>query len=128
MLLTGDLGFQSLVLVICFVVPVISFFIQRKWRLAVARQEEIKRLLVLASEEAARAEIEASVGYSVVSTVPRYYECPVCYSPATTRCSQCKSVRYWYVILNLLIYLYGLKFANSVSWLRNCLGFSVFIL
>ncbi|KAF2298735.1 hypothetical protein GH714_026334 [Hevea brasiliensis] len=58
---TGDLGFSSLVLLLCVVLPVIAFVIRRKWRLSVARQEEIKRLLILASEEAARAELEATV-------------------------------------------------------------------
>uniref|UniRef100_A0A2P2L7B7 ubiquitinyl hydrolase 1 n=1 Tax=Rhizophora mucronata TaxID=61149 RepID=A0A2P2L7B7_RHIMU len=96
MLLAGDLGFSSLVLVICVLFPVVSFVIRRKWRLAVARKEEIRRLLVLASEEAARAEFEANISYAAVS-VPvsrNNYQCAVCYRPTTTRCARCKSVRY----------------------------------
>lgn len=94
------LGFRSLVLLFaCVVAPVIGFLIRRKWRLAVTRNEEIKRLLALAAEEAARAELEASAGYSASSAVPistTYHQCAVCYSPTTTRCSRCKAVRYWY--------------------------------
>ncbi|KAK6938074.1 LOW QUALITY PROTEIN: Peptidase C19, ubiquitin carboxyl-terminal hydrolase [Dillenia turbinata] len=63
MLVVGELGFSTLVLVVCFIFPVIGFIIRRKWRLAVARKEEIKRLLTLASEEAARAELEALFDY-----------------------------------------------------------------
>lgn len=106
MLVGGDLGFPYLVLVVVVVlfVPVIGFVVRRKWRHAAARREEIKRLLVLASEEAARAELEATVGYSVstatsaaaassVSLKPQY-QCAVCFCPTTTRCSKCKAVRY----------------------------------
>ncbi|XVE55596.1 hypothetical protein DITRI_Ditri03aG0171700 [Diplodiscus trichospermus] len=94
MLLAGDLGFSSLVLVFSFVVPLIGFFIRRKWRLSVARQAEIKRLLILASEEAAKAELEASFEYATVSIPRTYHQCAVCYCPTTTRCARCKAVRY----------------------------------
>lgn len=93
MLVAGVLGFQSLVLVVCLVVPVIGFVVRRKWRLALARKEEIKRLLILAAEEAARAELEASADYGVVAAVAPN-QCAVCYFPTTTRCAQCKAVRY----------------------------------
>ncbi|XP_039059346.1 ubiquitin carboxyl-terminal hydrolase 16-like [Hibiscus syriacus] len=94
MLLVGDLGFSSLVLVVSFVLPLIGFFVRRKWRLSVARQAEIQRLLILASEETARAELEATVGYGAVSISWNYHQCAVCYCPATTRCARCKAVRY----------------------------------
>ncbi|XP_028777759.1 ubiquitin carboxyl-terminal hydrolase 16 isoform X2 [Neltuma alba] len=94
MRVTGDLGFSSLVLVVvCFVVPVIGFVIHRKWQFALARQEEIKRLLILAAEEAARAESEASYTYATFPA-PKINQCALCYSPTTTRCSRCKAVRY----------------------------------
>lgn len=104
MLVFGDLGFRSLVLVGFCVVPVTFLVIHRKWRLAMARKEEIKRLLILASDEAARAELEASAGYVSVSAVVQDYQCAVCYCPTTTRCARCKAVHYWYVILNSLIF------------------------
>ncbi|CAJ2641100.1 unnamed protein product [Trifolium pratense] len=95
---TGDLGFFNLVLVVvvCVVFPVIGFIIRRKWQLAVARNEEIKRLLILAAEETARVEREASYVSSaaVVSATTSNYQCALCYFPATARCAQCKSVRY----------------------------------
>ncbi|KAI4337608.1 hypothetical protein L6164_016002 [Bauhinia variegata] len=94
MRVTGDLGFSSLILmVVCLVIPVIGFVIRRKLQHAVARKEEIKRLLILASEEAARAELEASYAYGSVF-VPKTNQCAVCYCSTTRRCSQCKAVRY----------------------------------
>ncbi|KAJ4845930.1 hypothetical protein Tsubulata_008414 [Turnera subulata] len=97
---SGDLGFSSfLVLVVVTLLALATGFavIRRKWRLRVARQEEIRRLLAFAAEEAARAELEAT--YAVIyaeAPVPKTntYQCAVCYSPTTTRCSQCKAVRY----------------------------------
>lgn len=135
MLVGGDLGFLSSLVAAAFVAvfgPVLGFVVRRKWRRSVARREEIKRLLVLASEEAARAELLAAEeygygygGYSYdilkeddvfveppassappppSSTTTSYsgsrqlqYQCAVCSSPTSTRCSQCKAVRYWYV-------------------------------
>ncbi|GAU23687.1 hypothetical protein TSUD_304620 [Trifolium subterraneum] len=96
---TEDLGFFNLVLVVvvCVIFPVIGFIIRRKWKLAVARNEEIKRLLILAAEETARVERESSFPYvsaPVVSAVTSNYQCALCYFPATARCAQCKSVRY----------------------------------
>ncbi|KAI3758365.1 hypothetical protein L6452_05925 [Arctium lappa] len=76
MLVGRDLGLPNLVVlvVVFLIVPAIGFVIRRKWRHAEARREEIKRLLVLASEEAARAEIEATEGYfytaSTSSSIP----------------------------------------------------------
>ncbi|KAE8714370.1 Ubiquitin carboxyl-terminal hydrolase 17 [Hibiscus syriacus] len=94
MLLVGDLGFSSPVLLVSLVLPLIGFFIRRKWRLSVARQAEIQRLLILASEETARAELEATVGHGAVSISRNYHQCAVCYRPTTTRCARCKTVRY----------------------------------
>ncbi|KAB5568758.1 hypothetical protein DKX38_002551 [Salix brachista] len=92
----GDLGFSSLVvLVFCVVViPVGWFVIRCKWLGAVARKEEIKRLMVLAAEEAARAEFEATVSYGTVQVLKNNYQCAVCFCSTTTRCARCKAVRY----------------------------------
>ncbi|XP_071712014.1 ubiquitin carboxyl-terminal hydrolase 17-like [Rutidosis leptorrhynchoides] len=131
MLIGKDLGLPNLVvLVVMFVIfPVIGFVVRSKWRQAVERAEEVKRLVILASEEAARAEIEANEGYfytinsspsfsqsdsgwipaaksgwvpapvvdpAPAATVlkPSTYQCAVCLSPTSTRCAQCKAVRY----------------------------------
>ncbi|XVE60584.1 hypothetical protein DITRI_Ditri05aG0140300 [Diplodiscus trichospermus] len=94
MLLAGDIGFSGLLLVVSLVLPFVGFFIRQKWRLSVARQAEIKRLLIFASEEAARAELEASAGYGTISVSRNDYQCAVCNCPPATRCARCKAVRY----------------------------------
>lgn len=86
----GNLGFYSLFSLVVFVVGVI---LRQKWRNAAERKEEIMRLVAMASEEAAAVELEAAVEYSSIP-VARRYQCAACYGPATTRCSQCKAVRY----------------------------------
>lgn len=65
MRVTVDLGFYSLVFVVlvCVVFPVIGLVIRYKWRRSEERAEEIKRLLILAAEESARAEREAAASY-----------------------------------------------------------------
>ena len=98
MLFPGDLAFRVVAVLIFVVFPAGFFVFRRKWRIAAARRAEINRLLVLASEEAARAEVEASVGYSVTYAVPLARHCAVCYNPTHNRCARCKSVHYWYVI------------------------------
>ncbi|CAN8264252.1 unnamed protein product [Cochlearia groenlandica] len=75
----------------------VFLLIRRQWRSAALRREEILRLVALATEEsyvaaAAEEEIRAAVDY--VSSAPDVYRCAVCLYPTTTRCAQCKSVRY----------------------------------
>jgi len=95
MLVAGDLGFQSLVLTVCLVFPIIGLFLRHKWQLGMARKEEINRLLMFASEEAARVELQASFGY-IPAPISLNHHCALCFSPTTTRCARCKAVRYWY--------------------------------
>lgn len=125
MLLVLDLGFSSLVvLVVCAVFPLIGLVLRSKWRRIAARKEEIRRLIIVASEETARAELEASAGYDYSYGYTRddgysrsdgyaytdgYSDgygtvspaqsnrCAVCHSPTTARCANCKAVWYWYV-------------------------------
>ncbi|KAK7352979.1 hypothetical protein VNO80_18411 [Phaseolus coccineus] len=95
MRVTGDLGFSSLILlVLCLVLPVIGLVISRRWQVSEAKKGEIRRLLVLAAEETARAEKEASFAYNTAVSAAPSNQCAVCYFPATARCAQCKSVRY----------------------------------
>ncbi|KAE9595980.1 hypothetical protein Lal_00030870 [Lupinus albus] len=95
MRVTVDLGFSILVLtcLVCVVVLVIGFVVRRKWMRAVARTEEVKRLLDFAKEEAARVENEASYRYVAV-LVAKNNQCAVCFCPTTTRCARCKAVHY----------------------------------
>ncbi|KZV43367.1 ubiquitin carboxyl-terminal hydrolase 16-like [Dorcoceras hygrometricum] len=105
MLLGADLGWWLSSVVV--VVVVVGWFVaRRRWRRAVARRQEITRLLALASEETARAELEAVATYSGYEEEPMavapgsspqrqfQYQCEVCFSPTTTRCKRCKAVHY----------------------------------
>ncbi|XP_065016564.1 ubiquitin carboxyl-terminal hydrolase 16-like [Musa acuminata AAA Group] len=114
--LHGDLGLSGpAVLVLLLLGPAFALVVRRRWRLAAARQAEVRRLVRLAAEETARAEMEAMVAYSAasaaaaaatatatstasVATIAKdtsaWPECPVCFSPATARCARCKAVRY----------------------------------
>ncbi|KAK4742671.1 hypothetical protein SAY87_000672 [Trapa incisa] len=95
MLVVGDLGFSSLVLVVCLVFSIVSFVIRRKWCISTSRKEEIRRLLAMASDEAVRAELDDCLSYSAdLPSVSWPYQCAVCYRPTITRCSRCKVVRY----------------------------------
>ncbi|KAF5451474.1 hypothetical protein F2P56_026580 [Juglans regia] len=90
MLVPGILGFQTVLFaLICFVCLVI----RHKSKNAAAKKEEIMRLVAMASEEAALAEVEATVEYTSMPVL-RLYQCAVCYSDTTMRCSRCKTVRY----------------------------------
>lgn len=68
-----------------------------------AKREEIMRLVAMASEEAAMAEVEAFTAYDAV-LLPQPFQCVVCYCPTTMRCSQCKAVRYWFVFCSMLVF------------------------
>ncbi|KAI4389819.1 hypothetical protein MLD38_002001 [Melastoma candidum] len=108
MLVPWVIGFPSLAVVVAassLAVPLLFLVARWRWEFSVARNEEVSRLLESASEEAARAEVEAlqswrgggpeetGVGLGLGSA-GSYYCCAVCYSPTTTRCSRCKAVRY----------------------------------
>lgn len=90
--------------------------IRRQWRSAAVKREEVLRLISLATEESYLAaqekeeeeeeeEAGATVDYygSSSSVPPDVYSCAVCHYPTTTRCAQCKSVRYWFVLLSKYI-------------------------
>lgn len=104
----GDIPILFLVLV---VLPVVAYILLGKWSDATKKKERVNLLAQLAAEEALRAEtmaVAATIVPSVVSPKPKcgLHECAQCFSPATTRCSRCKSVRYWlasHFCLNLLI-------------------------
>lgn len=98
-------------LVIVAILLIFGAVVRHKWKNAAAKKEEILRLLAAASgEEAEIAKLEAvdvfksspplSPSPSPLPLPPQIqkpYFCAVCYSPTTTRCSQCKAVRYWLV-------------------------------
>ncbi|KAF2283902.1 hypothetical protein GH714_017041 [Hevea brasiliensis] len=88
MLILGIIGFQTLFVVF---LSVLCLWIHHKLRNAVARKEEINRLVDMVSRESAMAEFDAVYEYK---SLPRSHQCAVCFCPTTTRCSQCKSVHY----------------------------------
>lgn len=89
-------------LVIVAILLIFGAVVRYKWKNAASKKEEILRLLAAASQE--EAEIAKLEVFDVYKSPPppppqpqiqkRYY-CAVCYSASTTRCSQCKAVRYW---------------------------------
>ncbi|KAL0423147.1 UNVERIFIED_CONTAM: Ubiquitin carboxyl-terminal hydrolase 17 [Sesamum radiatum] len=91
-------------IVIVAILLIFGVVVRHKWRNAAAKKEEILRLVAMASEEEAEIAKQAVDGYSYTPPPPpppspppqlekRCY-CAVCYRPTTTRCSQCKAVRY----------------------------------
>lgn len=111
MVLEGILGFQGAV----YLLLLLGFLVIRQvWKNAEAKKEEIVRL----REDTAMAEMEiasaaAAYGGGAVDdvadvsfsdglnlnpeSVSQWYQCALCYSPTTMRCSRCKAVRYWFV-------------------------------
>lgn len=98
------------VLILVFVVlPVLAYFLLGKWNDAVSKKARASVLAQCAAEEAFTVETMAcpdvmSPGPSL-RTMPywrpapsfrqEFHECATCHAPAKTRCSRCKSVRYW---------------------------------
>lgn len=86
------------------VLPLVLYVLLGKWGEASKKRERISLLAQLAAEEALGAEAMA-----VADVIPLVspsknvlHLCARCFSPATTRCARCKSVRYWYA-LNLFL-------------------------
>ncbi|KAL2528150.1 Ubiquitin carboxyl-terminal hydrolase 17 [Forsythia ovata] len=87
-------------LIIVGILLIFCLVVRQKWKNATAKREEILRLVTMASEEEAEiADIKSVEEYKPSPLPPplrlekRYY-CAVCLCPTTTRCSQCKAVRY----------------------------------
>lgn len=100
----ADLPALFLVLV---VLPVVLYILLGKWSEASSNRKERINLVVkeafvesITPEEMAATSVISSV--APAPTTP-FRECARCGSPATTRCSRCKSVRYWYVHIVVLM-------------------------
>ncbi|XP_024018956.1 ubiquitin carboxyl-terminal hydrolase 15 [Morus notabilis] len=101
----ADIPVLFLVLV---VLPLVAYILLGKWSETTKKRERINLLAHLAAEEARRAEAMAVADViplaapiknvpftkNVASTKNGFHSCARCFSPATTRCSRCKSVRY----------------------------------
>ncbi|XAR68212.1 Ubiquitinyl hydrolase 1 [Bertholletia excelsa] len=89
-----DLPGLFLVLV---VLPLVIYIFLGKWSETSKKKERVSLLAQLAAEEALGAEPMAAANViPLIPTSPKngIHECATCSGPATTRCSQCKSVRY----------------------------------
>lgn len=85
---------------------IFGFVVSQTWKNVAAKKGEILRLVAMASKEDAEiAKLQVVEAYNSpppfpqvensVQQVEKRYYCAVCYCPTTTRCSQCKAVRYW---------------------------------
>lgn len=83
------------------VLPLVAYVLLGKWSEASKKRERVSLLAQLAAEEALRAEAMAvaDVIPPVSPSKNGLHACARCFSPATTRCSRCKSVRYWYALI-----------------------------
>ncbi|XP_059282920.1 ubiquitin carboxyl-terminal hydrolase 15 isoform X2 [Lycium ferocissimum] len=90
-----DIPVLFLVLV---VLPLVSYILLGKWNEAAKKKERAGLLAQRAAEEAFKGETLPAVSTIPIPLVPlpnsAIHQCARCHSPATTRCSQCKSVRY----------------------------------
>ncbi|EPS68694.1 hypothetical protein M569_06073, partial [Genlisea aurea] len=97
-------------------VAAVGMWLLARWKLRkeAARKKEIKRRMALAAAETARAEFEAAVGFGTDEPIiepptssasssdsgshpvrqQSLHRCVVCSNPTSTRCKQCKAVRY----------------------------------
>lgn len=93
----SDIPVLFLVLV---VLPLVAYILLGKWSETSKKRNRITLLAQLAAEEALRVEEMA-----VADVIPQvcsssknelhHHECARCSAPARTRCSRCKSIRYW---------------------------------
>lgn len=84
--------------VIFVVLPLVTYFILGQWSEASKRKERLSSIAGGASEEALQVENMAVGTIMPVVNMPisGIHQCARCFAPAGTRCSQCKSVWYWY--------------------------------
>ncbi|KAI3712129.1 hypothetical protein L1987_70678 [Smallanthus sonchifolius] len=80
------------------VLPIIAYILLGKWSEVSRKTDKIRVLAQIAAQESLRAEAMVAaidVPFIPVSKVVNgFHECARCFSPATTRCSRCKAVRY----------------------------------
>lgn len=91
-------------LLVLVVLPLVTYFLLGKWNEAAKNKERISSIAQRAVEEALVVEDMAAASFIPLMPLPNIgsNQCARCYGPAKTRCSWCKSARYWYV-LKLLI-------------------------
>lgn len=134
----ADIPALFLVLV---VLPLVAYILLGKWSEATKKRERISLLAHLAAEEALRAEAMAVADViplaapiknvpftkNVGSTKNGFHACARCFGLATTRCSRCKSVRYWYGLILILCCNVTECFFYIILVPLNALNFFVFV-
>ncbi|KAJ6377552.1 hypothetical protein OIU76_026513 [Salix suchowensis] len=95
MLEPRDADIPALFLVLV-VLPLVAYILLGKWSESAKKRERISLLAQLAAEESFGAELMATACIipPVSTSKNGVHVCARCFSPATTRCSRCKSVRY----------------------------------
>lgn len=90
------------------VFPLVAYVLLGKWSESTKKRDRISLLAHMAAEEALRAEATATdcALSMITATNNGVHACARCFSPATTRCSRCKAVRYWYVCFLLAYQVY----------------------
>lgn len=87
-------------LILIFIaLPLVTYFILGKWSDTSKRKETLSSIEASgASEEALQVDNMAIGTIMPVVNLPisGIHQCARCFAPAGTRCSQCKSVWYWY--------------------------------
>ncbi|XP_077251016.1 ubiquitin-specific protease 15 isoform X2 [Tasmannia lanceolata] len=78
------------------VLPLVTYILLGKWNEVSKKKARISMLAQLAAEEALRVEAMATASVAPVASLSQtsFHQCARCFSPATTRCSRCKTVRY----------------------------------
>nr|XP_043624695.1 ubiquitin carboxyl-terminal hydrolase 15 [Erigeron canadensis] len=81
------------------VLPLVAYFLLGKWSDVSKKKDKVRVLAQIAAEESFRAEaMVAATFIPPIVSLPKvnnvFHECARCFSPATTRCSRCKTVRY----------------------------------
>lgn len=79
------------------VFPLVAYYLLGRWSEVTKKEESSSLLANSDAEESYRA--ESMTAATLIPLVPLtkvgIHECARCYAPSTTRCSRCKSVRYW---------------------------------
>lgn len=116
MLRASEADIAALLLVLV-VLPLVTYILLGIWNETSKKKARICMLAQLAAEEALRVEAMASA--DVIPAGPSlktvFHECARCFAPATTRCSRCKSVRYWYECYYNIIFFFFFPLSASLS-------------
>lgn len=80
------------------VLPLVAYFLLGRWSELSKKKERLSLLTQCAGDDVLTTEYMTAANVIPLVPLPKInvHECARCYAPSTTRCSRCKSVRYWY--------------------------------